>query len=489
MASADTRAVPALRRLSTGNEDEDEEELLSLGLSGGGGASLDGLDITSQTEGSLGGSLDGSLGSLDGLGISAFPATPAAPGGGGGGGAMRPARRTPGPPGAAGVGRQARHRRTPGAGNPHNEPNVTRSHAKTPVMSGAGGSRLGKTPYKQPPLSSSSLITPMAKPQNNHSMATPNMSNVNNGNNATMNDPNGNRQLYTPAHFALAKNADLHIRPEAFSPATIRMTDSLEKLLTDDDDYMDVRQRAQLAKEEEAREAQASQPKAGGGGVMFNPPYQGLSPSREAIASNRGAFRRIQSSGTTSDDESSDDEEMEEMKNIGVGIGSDDEEEEAEISQILDEPSYESGSRDVSADTSLNRSQPLNLSGGAFQPPPKKTPLKPVPKAGAKPGALHTPKPQWKMPAGAQHPNQAQGGGSMYYPQQQPQQQGFYGPMPPFAPNSPLLPATSIRTLHIHRRLISILRSRPTIKTSTRRRCHRITTLDLECRHLASCRL
>ena len=47
------------------------------------------------------------------------------------------------------------------------------------------------------------------------------------------------RQLYTPAHFTLSKNPHLQMeggRPGVFSPNTIRMTDSLDKLLRDDDE-------------------------------------------------------------------------------------------------------------------------------------------------------------------------------------------------------------------------------------------------------------
>lgn len=55
----------------------------------------------------------------------------------------------------------------------------------------------------------------------------------------TNNRPSQQRQLYTPAHFTLSKNPHLNMdgnRPEVFSPNTIRMTDSLDKLLRDDDE-------------------------------------------------------------------------------------------------------------------------------------------------------------------------------------------------------------------------------------------------------------
>ena len=59
-------------------------------------------------------------------------------------------------------------------------------------------------------------------------------------NGATPRPPADRRRLYTPAHFTLAKNADLHMEPglgrDAFSPNTIRMTNSLEQLLDDDDE-------------------------------------------------------------------------------------------------------------------------------------------------------------------------------------------------------------------------------------------------------------
>ena len=55
----------------------------------------------------------------------------------------------------------------------------------------------------------------------------------------TPSQPQTNRHLYTPAHFTLSKNPHLQMeggRPGVFSPNTIRMTDSLDKLLRDDDE-------------------------------------------------------------------------------------------------------------------------------------------------------------------------------------------------------------------------------------------------------------
>ncbi len=45
----------------------------------------------------------------------------------------------------------------------------------------------------------------------------------------------GGRQLYTPAHFTLSKNPDLHGRFNALSPNTLQLTNSIDNLLDDDE--------------------------------------------------------------------------------------------------------------------------------------------------------------------------------------------------------------------------------------------------------------
>ena len=124
------------RRDSSIDDDEDEEEMVSLGLSRDGSLqlaadshddSLDDGDGGSQTQNN---SIEPNISLMVGTNRkSAFPATPATPvtaaavnnnrmsslqqqAAGGGGGA--PIRRTPGP--GLSVAHQARHRRTPGAG-------------------------------------------------------------------------------------------------------------------------------------------------------------------------------------------------------------------------------------------------------------------------------------------------------------------------------------------------------------------------------------
>lgn len=84
----------------------------------------------------------------------------------------------------------------------------------------------------------SSQITPHA---NNHRQSNLNTLQIvaSQLTNQVDSNPIATRQLYTPAHFTLSKNPHLHMdanRPEAFSPNTIRMTDSLDKLLRDDDE-------------------------------------------------------------------------------------------------------------------------------------------------------------------------------------------------------------------------------------------------------------
>jgi len=489
--TTDTRAtdervciVPNNSTGSTNEEDEDEEEMISLGLSREGSNIL--VSSNSNEENGNPAKNDGGV-SVDGTGAataattmvgtnrkSTFPATPATPSmtasrvqqqqqqqqqrGG------PPMRRTPGP---MSVAQQAKHRRTPGAGHSRNDPDNGRSHSRTPVMSG-GGNRQGKTPHKIP-LSSSTLVTPSSKSLNNN-METPN---INTANNSKANNDH-HRQLYTPAHFTLAKNADLHMdsRPDAFSPATLRMTDSLDKILTDDDDYLDVKQRWQQQQQHQQQQQQAQMHSQIQGKALspertmasnnknsvappigfesyaktqdsFEPRTQDSYPgTEEDIVSGRGAFRRIQS--TCSSDDSTD-QVMDEMKDLDTsseagGMSSQEEEEEAEISQINEDE--EDDDKDDS-ETPLTRPKPVNFettSGGAFKPTNALKRAVAVPKegpsAGPKPGSLHTPKPQRTRPrpappyptpqggSGGQHANQGQGG--LYYPS--PQQQGYYGP-------------------------------------------------------------
>ncbi|KAK1743588.1 pre-mRNA-splicing factor [Skeletonema marinoi] len=49
------------------------------------------------------------------------------------------------------------------------------------------------------------------------------------------NNGGGGRQLYTPAHFTLSKNPDLHGRFNALSPNTLQLTNSIDNLLDDDE--------------------------------------------------------------------------------------------------------------------------------------------------------------------------------------------------------------------------------------------------------------
>jgi len=442
-------------RLSTSNNDDndEDEEMISLGLSrtnsnSGGGAATPGAASMVGTNRK-----------------SAFPATPGTPSTvpasrmnqrNSGGGGVPPMRRTPGPVGGA---HQVKHRRTPGAGQSHDEADLNRSHARTPVMSG-GGNRPGKTPHKLPPASSSSLATPLNKSQNNASdMLTPSVNNISNPQHQLH-----ERKLYTPAHFTLAKNADLHMdsRPDAFSPATIRMTNSLEKILTDDDDYLEEKQPLAHQQQEQHARSQALQqvPKKdvmaadsrnminnGDNITMFGTYsktqelYHDPRTQDDIAMAGRGAFRRIQSTGSGSDD----DEEMDEMKDLAetsespeelVDDGSSqEEEEEAEISQINEDEGDREDDNDDEAKTDgtpISRPKPLNFAGLNTSDGGPSSVVSPSKGGAFKPAKrvvlTTTPKPQRTMPrhAAPSYPltsGHHHGGGGVYYPQPQ---QGYF---------------------------------------------------------------
>eukprot|EP00579_Thalassiosira_antarctica_P005524 CAMPEP_0201893392 /NCGR_PEP_ID=MMETSP0902-20130614/38495_1 /ASSEMBLY_ACC=CAM_ASM_000551 /TAXON_ID=420261 /ORGANISM="Thalassiosira antarctica, Strain CCMP982" /LENGTH=1751 /DNA_ID=CAMNT_0048425149 /DNA_START=52 /DNA_END=5307 /DNA_ORIENTATION=- len=478
--------VRVIPNSNSNNDDEDEEEMISLGLSRE--SSLIAISNSNEDDNATvtnSVSVEENTPAISMVGTnrkSTFPATPATP-------AMAaslvqqqqrsgpPMRRTPGP---MSVAQQARHRRTPGAGHSHNEADLARSHARTPVMSG-GSNRLSKTPHKLP-LPSSSLVTPSNKSLiTTFAMETPDLNNTTNNTPNNMNDHGNNnrsasqqhhqqRQLYTPAHFTLAKNADLHMenRPDALSPATLRMTDSLEKLLTDDEDHLEVKQRLlqQCPQIQEQGMSPIRKMVPNNNNVAAPIGFESYPKTQESydprtqdsytltqddIVSGRGAFRRIQS--TCSSDDSAN-EMMKKIKDLDTssetgGVSSQEEEDEAEISQINDEEEDEDNDEEISkADFSLSRPKPVNFettSGGAFEPPKALIRAVAVPtvvanegtSTGTIPGALLTPKPQRTRPrpaalpyhapqggGGGQHPNQGQGGG-MYYPPAQ-QQQGYF---------------------------------------------------------------
>ena len=197
------------------------------------------------------------------------------------------------------------------------------------------------------------------------------------------------RQVYTPAHFTLAKNAELHmdsIRPDAFSPATIRMTDSLERILTDDDDFVEAKQRLRRGREGSLMGQEAGCDDANGrGGTTIE--AAGTAASIAARRSppddvddvpvgDRGAFRRIQSTGSDSVDEemdgvmafraSSGDRAAGRPDAISHDNDDDDEddEEELEISQINDNEDVDENDDDddeAKTDVSIGRPKPLNF--------------------------------------------------------------------------------------------------------------------------------
>lgn len=299
-------------------------------------------------------------------------------------------------------------------------------------MSG-GGSRFGKTPHKAAaPLGSSSLVTPSNKSSLAYAADTPNLS-----------TNYIEKSRYTPAHFTLAKNADLHMdnRPDAFSPATIRMTNSLEAILTDDDDYVEARDEAKqrLAAQQQQVQKQVMTPNRKfipSNNNLYPETTQGLSYNSTQDDIGITQFRRIQSAGSNSDDE-----EIDEMKDLNVSsdLGDVDSLEEAEISMINDEeddddddedgPSVRFGSGPDTSSSIVSAS-----SSGAFQP--TKRIVQPT---------TTTPKPQRSMPRhatgptyapasgpGHQYANQSQGRGGYY---QQPQQPGYFGQPQHSAPN------------------------------------------------------
>jgi hypothetical protein len=346
-------------------------------------------------------------------------------------------------------------------------------------MSGGGGFRPGKTPHKSSSFSSSSLVTPMTKhpygkggdDDGNETPIACNNDNNNSNQCHHQQAPNHHeRRLYTPAHFTLAKNAELHmdsIRPDAFSPATIRMTDSLERILTDDDDFMEAKQRLLRAQEHSLMRRKVTNGREGtttkttAMAVARRPPDDDVN---DVPVGDRGTFRRIQSTASDSADEEMD--EVMDSHASGDGVvgrpdetsheddkeEEEEEEEELEISQIndnedadVDDDDDDDDDGETKTDISIGRPKPLNFDrpsgppkldggsssvvsasgGGAFKPPGRVA----VPTT--------TPRPRRTMPrhhAGGgsayqgieahQHLSQQHGRGVMYYPQQQ---QGYFG--------------------------------------------------------------
>lgn len=432
------------------DNDEDEEEMISLGLSSVEGSGLRESDDATVVE-------------VGGNQKSIYPTTPAPPhhaaaagtlpprhrggsidghdnynggmGGGGIGGVKETLhRRTPGPPSSSSLTNASeRHRRTPGP-----------SRAKTPIMSGGGGNRIiptttgvGKTPHKsQMTLTSSSLpLTPLSKTMHHHHVGNNGINGIldtpiinNAGSCMKQQYPNNSdriaagrgglgrrtpgydheRRLYTPAHFTLAKNVDLHmdnIRPDAFSPATIRMTDSLEKILSDDD-FLISKHRAMQQQQQQHQQ--------------FN---------------DRGAFQRIQSLG-----ESSADDEVDvitgQMNNSSMEGDDDEDEDEAEISQInegLDENDDDNDGGIIKTDTtSIVRPKPLNFDQASRLITTTSSSSSSVSSVGAF-RATTMPRPQHSIPRNARGGSPYHGIGGMQHQSQhgyyQQQQQGYFGGM------------------------------------------------------------
>ena len=324
------------------------------------------------------------------------------------------------------------------------EEELDRSHAKTPIMSGGGGNRPGKTPHKLSHCSNALVETPKQ------------LYSSNKGNTIT-NQQTRQRQLYTPAHFTLAKNAELnmdHHRSDAFSPATIRMTDSLEKILTDDDDFLDARHRlvqqqtnAESVQEENG--ATTNQTMAAHhqeNAIIFD----SYSKEQEFDVStpNNGSFRRIQSTEYDSADD--------EMKDLGLSNieeangmsqkavveaeADDEDEEEAEISQINDNEELNCDIEvEAEPKVSFSRPKPLKFnqslgptssgpisavsasSGGAFKPAKR-----------VSVATTSTPRPQRNLPRNSTHGYHNDGAHyqhhsrDLYFPSQHPQH-GYFG--------------------------------------------------------------
>lgn len=338
------------------------------------------------------------------------------------------------------------------------EQELDRSHAETPIMSGGGSNRQGKTPHKLSVLPSS-IVTPSNKPQNYSDAAveTPILYNSSSKGSAAMNQQTRQRQLYTPAHFTLAKNAELnmdHQRSDAFSPATIRMTDSLEKILTDDDDFVEARHRLI----QQQTNAQSMQKEIGtstnqiitathhGNAAIFD--SYSKDEEFDISDSNNGTFRRIQSMGYDSADDEMEDlglsniEETDGLsQNEAVEEEEDDEEdeEEAEISQINDNEDL-NGENEVEAKPNVSFSRPKPLK---FNRPLGQTSAGPISAMSASSGGAFkpakrvavsnttAPRPQQTIPRNSTQPYQNSGAHyqnhdrDMYYPSQH--VHGYFG--------------------------------------------------------------
>lgn len=239
------------------------------------------------------------------------------------------------------------------------------------------------------------------------------------------------------------------------------MTDSLEKILTDDDDFLDARHRLVTQQQPTTTDAQslnndnnatnasqtmmASTHRHGNNASVFD----SYSNTDQEFDSN-GTFRRIQSTGYDSADD-----EMDEMKDLGLSNieetdgrvvveeeddddDDDNEEEEAEISQINDnEDVHGDDDVEVTPNVSFSRPKPLKFnqplgptsagpisavsasSGGAFKPAKRV--------AVSTTTTTTTPRPQRTLPRnsvqayqniGALYQNHSQ---EIYYPHQNPQ--------------------------------------------------------------------
>ncbi len=233
------------------------------------------------------------------------------------------------------------------------------------------------------------------------------------------------------------------------------MTDSLEKILTDDDDFLDARHRLvqQQTDAESLQEGNSSNTNQTMAARHRNTViFDSYSTEQEFDAStpNNGTFRRIQSTGYDSADD--------EIKDLGLSnieeanrmsqknlveegeIEDGEDEEEAEISQINDNEEL-SGDNEVEAkpNVSFSRPKPLKFnqslgptsagpisavaasSGGAFKPAKR-----------ASVATTSTPRPQRTLPrnstqvyqnVGAHYQHHSR---DLYYPSQHPQH-GYFG--------------------------------------------------------------
>ena len=258
------------------SDDQEEEEIISLGLQ----RNLNSI-LKSPTPSPHNNNAAGTATIMIGANRkSAYPATPAmirhannnssSSGGGGGNTSSNNLRRTPGPPSAKTLNNDnndahslIHHRRTPGAGALQTQAAVTTKQEQRQQHSTntTSSSYTAETPQKL--HSQHPLQTPSAKQSSSSSQggrrggATTTTNSLHDNSNGhyttpaqpTMPTPSssstphvnnnqgggGRRQLYTPAHFTLSKNPDLHGRFNALSPNTLQLTNSIDNLLDDDE--------------------------------------------------------------------------------------------------------------------------------------------------------------------------------------------------------------------------------------------------------------